>query len=319
MPPSVLVLEPTDYSDAALREYGRFGPVSLGMGAANPEAVEVLVVRLGHFIGPELLNQLPALKLVVSPTTGTTHLDLAQLKERGVHVLTLRDASQGLERITSTGELTLGLIISLVRRLPEAFAHTRHGGWDRDRFTARQLSSLRLGLVGLGRIGGYMARVGRAMGMECAAYDPHIDNGRFESLDCPAMPLSDLVEWADVISIHADLRPDNHGLISREVLLRVRPGAMLVNTARGELLDEEAVVEALEEGRLSGVAVDVLDHELHTHRRESSPLLRMTAQDWRVLVSPHIGGASTDAMRATEEMMAREALRYLNEEAPKES
>jgi D-3-phosphoglycerate dehydrogenase len=176
--------------------------------------------------------------------------------------------------------------------------------WDRDRYRSRQLSNLTLGIIGLGRIGGHLAAYANALGMRVLAYDPLQTDQRFENLRVERKELDALLQEVDVLSIHANLTEDSRGLIgSREIKL-LAPHALIINTARGALLDEDAAAKALQENRLGGIAVDVLSEEHSVKLPVQSPLVQAAKVGLNVIVTPHIGGCTSDAMHITEDRMA---------------
>lgn len=310
---TTLIVEPLNYSERAIRGYQKLGPVWF-CEAPNGKAdeVKVLVVRLGETIDEEYLEAYPSLHAIVSPTTGLTHIDQPTCKRRGIRIFSLADCRDAIERVTSTAELTLGLMVSLVRRI--SIAHIgvlSEGCWDRDRYRSRQLSSLRLGLIGLGRIGGHMSTYANALGMRVIAYDPFQSGQRFEQLQAARMELDELLKTADIVSIHANLSDDNYGLIGEREISLVGTDALIINTARGALLDEKAAATALYEKRLGGIAVDVLSDEHTGNSPLQSPLVQAAKSGLNVIVTPHIGGCTSDAMRITEDRIAQVAVAAL--------
>lgn len=303
-----LILEHEKYSQAALSLYNRLGPVWLeGVHRYDPAEVRILVIRLREKITAGVLRGFPNLDYVVSPTTGSTHVDLDACRQAGVEYISLLECREALEDVTSTADLAFGLLLSLVRSIP--FAHKDvvcNGSWHRDSYRGRQLNRLHLGIIGLGRIGRMMAYRANAFGMKICAYDPYLPQSSFDK--CSVKRCSDIEELTasvDIASLHAALTPETHGLFSAELIWRMRRGSMIVNSARGALLDEAAAAEAVTAGHLAGVAVDVLAWEHQDRDWQSSPLLRAAQLGRRVIVTPHIGGCSDDAMHITEEAIAR--------------
>ena len=301
-----MIVESGGYSPVALETYSSIGPVWRSeIDQFDPHDIGCLVVRLAHFVDDDFLEPFPNLLALASPTTGLTHMDIEACDRKGVRVFTLRDCMPKLEKITSTAEHALCLMLSLVRRLPQAHSSTiERGEWNRDEFCSRQLSSLRLGIVGLGRIGRWMTRYARAIGMDVAAHDPHVAPAVFESERVSSLPLDQLCRRSDVLTIHADLRSDNVSLIDSDLLDLLPKDAYLINTSRGELMDEEAVAERVRDAKLAGVAVDVLRAEHESLCLADSPLMSAARDGFNVLVTPHIGGCTTDAMRQTEDLLA---------------
>ncbi len=310
---TTLIVEQLNYSERAIREYQKLGPVWFSEAPiGKADEVKVLVVRLGKIIDEVYLEAYPSLHAIVSPTTGLTHIDQPTCKRRGIRIFSLADCRDAIECITSTSELTLGLMVSLLRRIPIAHIGVlSEGCWDRDRYRSRQLSSLTLGLIGLGRIGGHMSTYANALGMRAIAYDSFQSDQRFEDLRAERMELDELLKTADIISIHANLSDDNYGLIGEREINLMGTEALIINTARGALLDEKAAAKALYEKRLGGIAVDVLSDEHTENSPVESPLVQAAQSGLNVIVTPHIGGCTSDAMHITENRMAEVAVAAL--------
>ncbi len=302
----ILIIEPENYSSHALDVYGKLGPVWLGNVPEEKHAqVTLIVVRLGYRLDEQFLSDFPSLTAIATPTTGLTHIDLDVCQRRNIHIFSLADCRQAIEKVTSTSELTIGLIISLLRQIPQAhYDVINNENWNRDRFRSRQLSRLTLGIIGLGRIGGHLAGYAHAFGMNVIAYDPYQSASNFTAANVKQKDLNVLLTESDIVSLNANLREDNHKLIGENELSKMRSGSFLVNTARGALLDEDAAADALRAGRLGGVAVDVLAGEHTDARLKKSPLVAVARDGFNAIVTPHIAGCTSDAMHITEECLA---------------
>jgi D-3-phosphoglycerate dehydrogenase len=304
---SILITEPKDYSDLAITIYKKLGPVWLEKPPIGLEKkVKVLVVRLSQHIDSVYLSKYPSVKAIVSPTTGLTHIDILACEKKRIKIFSLQNCKEAINDVTSTSELTLGLIIALLRRIPQAHYHVVYKQqWERDAFKSRQLSNLSLGIIGLGRVGGHLAKYAQALGMSVSAYDPFQNDQKFNSFCVVRKSLDLLIQEADVISINADLRNDNHNLISTREILLMQKHALIINTARGALLDECAVAAAIQRGDIGGAAVDVLSDE-HSSKTSVflSPIMQIAKQGFNVIITPHIGGCTVDAMQITEVRLA---------------
>jgi D-3-phosphoglycerate dehydrogenase len=250
----------------------------------------------------------PHLRVIGSPTTGTDHIDLDAAAARGIRVVSLRGETEFLSSIRATPEHTWALLLALVRKLPAAAAATLEGRWDRDAFRGTELAGKRLGIFGFGRVGRIVATYGTAFRMTVCAYDtapsPAADVAMVRSL-------AELLEVSDVLLVHVPLDASTEGAIGAPELARLPAGAVLVNTSRGRILDEPAVVDALRGGHLAGVAVDVLDGERDAGGLADSPLLQYASDHpERAIVTPHIAGATWESMHRTEVFLA-ERLREL--------
>ena len=255
----------------------------------------------------DIIAQCPHLRVVATPSTGTDHLDVACLAERNVHLICLKDETEFLSRVTCTAEMAWALLLAVARKLPWSFGAARQGIWARDRFRGRQLSGMTLGVLGYGRLGRIVADYGLAFRMRVLACDVRPVDVK------PGIELVDfdtLIRASDVLSVHIHLTPENTGLVSRDVLSRMKPGAILVNTSRGAIVDEVALLDALERGHLGGAGLDVIhgewDSDLTLH-----PLIRYANTHDNLVISPHTGGVTYEAQAMTLEFTARKLLAYL--------
>jgi D-3-phosphoglycerate dehydrogenase len=262
---------------------------------------DVLIVRLGHAIDREVLERAGRLKVIVSATTGLDHIDMGYAQSKDIAVLSLRGETEFLRSIPATAEHTWGLLLALVRNIPAACQSVVNGEWERDRFKGHDLAGRRLGILGLGRIGEKVARYGLAFGMQVTAYDPFRE-GWMEGVE-PAGSQAELFARSQVLSIHVQLNEQTAGLIGATGLAGLPDGALLVNTSRGQVIDEKALLEALESGHLAGAALDVLAEE-RTTDLASSPLVAYARAHANLIITPHLGGATYESMAATELFMA---------------
>ncbi|MBL8103119.1 MAG: hypothetical protein JNM02_11345 [Anaerolineales bacterium] len=307
----ILNVEPDQYSDDArsiLKTIGHL--VEKNMDRAellqSIREFDVLIVRLRHQVDAELLNAALELKFIVSATTGLDHIDMEQSVRKNITVLSLYGETEFLRSIPATAELTWGLLLALTRNIPSAHASVLKGEWQRDRFKGHELARKRLGILGLGRIGEKIAAYGTVFGMQIYAYDPY----RKDTLPSVTMKgtMEELLREIDVLSIHVPLNDDTRNLIGMKELQFLPRGSYLINTARGAVLDETALLSALASGHLAGAALDVLAGE---RKSERTPLFKYAFEHSNLLITPHIGGATYESMRATEVFMANKLKQYL--------
>ncbi len=264
--------------------------------------VDILIVRLGHRVDREMIDAAPDLKAVVSATTGVDHLDLDTMQERRIDVLTLRGESAFLRSITATAEQTWALLLALRRKLIPAAKMGASGKWDRGQMRGHELRGSTLGIVGYGRLGSMVARYGIAFEMAVLAYDPYVlIDGTVEAVGS----LEELCARSDVISLHVPLNEETTHLFDADCFSHCKPGAVLINTARGAVVDSAALLDALESGKLAGAALDVVEGELIAASLPDHPLLDYARTHDNLIVTPHIGGATFESMARTERFMAR--------------
>ena len=271
-------------------------------------AVQVLFAPLGYYVSAEKIARCPQLKVVVSNTTGIAHIDASAAAARDVRICALHDQPEFLERVTPTAEHTIGLMLAAWRKLPAAHQAASVGQWDRRPWGApMMLSRMRLGLVGYGRLGRKVGRVARAMDMHVDFYDPAVPASQPSLLE--------LARTSDVLSIHATATRENRGLVSRAVLEALPQGSIVVNTARGELLDTDALLDLLEQGHLRAAALDVIDGEYDpgfAGRFGSSRVAEYARTHDNLILTPHIGGSTVDAWRETERHVIDQAERAIS-------
>jgi D-3-phosphoglycerate dehydrogenase len=305
-------VEPEGYSPKAREVLGTLGEVTEktcnrdGLLAAVAEC-EVLIARFGHSLDKELFAAAPDLRALVSATTGLDHIDLNAAATHGVTVLSLKGETEFLEEMSATAELTWGLLLAVLRHIPEAAQSVKEGGWDRDAFRGNELRGKRLGILGLGRLGHMVAEYGRAFGMSIAAYDPYASDWPTGVELCSAA--EDLMENAQILSIHVPLNDETKGFIDEAMLARLPAGAILINTSRGAVVDEPALLAALDSGHLARAGLDVVADELSGG--PSQALLAYARDHDNLIITPHMGGATVESMEKAEVFMAQKLARFL--------
>ena len=254
----------------------------------------------------DVLDRLPNLRLIAQTGARGAHLDIPAATERGILIA----ATAGSKNVRSAGfnaastvELTIGLMIAASRRIPDGDVQMRTGRWAG--FIGRELAGRKLGVVGLGRIGSRVAEIAKAIGMEILAWSPNMTPERAVAANAMALELDDLVSQADVISVHLQLTPMSRGIISRERIAMMKSDALVVNTARGPIVDEDALVEALQAGRIWGAALDVYGEE---PMPETHPLYSLP----NVVITPHVGWVAEDSFEGFFEGIVENVEAYLD-------
>ncbi len=265
-----------------LIERGSLKPAEL---AEALDGVEALLVRSATRVPRDALARAKRLKIIGRAGVGVDTIDLEAATERGVAVV---NAPGG--NTIAVSELTFALLLALVRKIPAADRSMRTGGWDRSRLGGTEIHGKRLGLIGAGRVGAEVARRARAFGMSVVAHDPFLSAERARELEIELVPLDDLLRRSDVVSLHTPLTDQTRNLIGARELALMPRDAILINAARGGVVDETALVEALQGGRLGGAALDhyaeeplPADHPLRNHEH--------------VILTPHLGASTEEAQR----------------------
>lgn len=274
------------------------------VAALGQAPYEAVFVRLGLAMDQAALAAAPRMRFIVTPTTGVDHIDVEAAERRGVRVISLRGATSFLDSIRSTAEHTWALLLALFRHLPAAHADVLEGRWRRAPFLAEELSGRTLGIVGCGRLGSMVARYGLAFGMRVVCHDLKTDvpdGAQWVALD-------DLLGAADVVSLHLPLGAATRGFLSAPRLGRMKRGALLINTSRGEIVNEEALLDALRRGHLGGAALDVLAGDSRwpdggpgpTH-----PLIAYARSNRNLVLTPHMGGYGRQSISRTRKFVAQ--------------
>ena len=250
--------------------------------AALGDAV-ALVVRSETKVTAALIGKAPRLKVIARAGMGTDTIDVENATRRKIAVLTAPGANSN-----SVAEYTFALLLALARKVAPAVSSLAAGKWDRKAFEGSELRGKTLGLLGLGRIGSRVASIGRAFGMTVIGHDPAVTAEQAESLGLDLLPLEAVIQNADVLSLHAKLTPTTRHMLDERGLSQVKRGVLIVNTARGALIDDAALVKALCEGRVGGAALDVYEAE---PLPADSPLRAAP----NILLTPHLAASTAEA------------------------
>jgi D-3-phosphoglycerate dehydrogenase / 2-oxoglutarate reductase len=299
--PLIVVADPIDATAIARLGEGKCRVVDAsGEPKALPGHLKEawgLVVRSRTKVTKELIAQAPHLELIARAGVGIDNVDLAAATARGIRVVNAPAAAT-----MSVAELSVALYLLLARGFYPQVGAVKSGRWERGTH-GHELAGMTVGFVGYGRIAREIARRLAPFGVKLLAYDPFVSQ-RVDSTELTT--LEDLLKRSDIVSLHAALTPENRHLIGAEALAAMKPGAFLVNVARGPLVDETALLDALRSGRLAGAALDVFEVE--------PPMNRELLEHPNVLVTPHIGASTVEAQRRAGADIVDEVLRAVNGE-----
>jgi len=253
-----------------------------------------------------LVARAKKLKIIGTPSTGTDHLDLVAIRNANIVCYDISREFDLINSFSATSELAFGALLALNRKICEGRRAVLDGNWGREIFTGFQLLGKTLGIVGLGRLGRISARIGNGFGMKvigCDVRDIVVD-------DVSVTSFEKVIHEADILTIHVHLCQSTRGMIDRRVLKQMKSNAILLNTSRGGLIDESALLEALREGRIAGACLDVIDGEWLKDVRDH-PLVQYAQQNENLLILPHIGGATHESIYGARIFMARKVADYL--------
>lgn len=285
------------------------GPIPPGSLGAALKDHDIVWLRLGHKLRAADIPAACRCRILAIPATGLDHIDLEACSRVGIRVASLRGEVEFLREVRATAEHALALMLAVVRRLPAAHDSVLQGRWDRDSFRGRELYGRTAGIIGIGRLGSIMAGYCGALGMSVRGYDCRPDFPTELAERCAS--LEDLVAASDIITIHVTYDANTRHLLTARHFALLRPGSVLINTSRGGVVDQDALLAALEDGRLSGAGLDVIDGEPLVG--VSHPLVAYARRHDNLVLTPHIGGNTSDSLAKTEAFIANKARRMWEE------
>ncbi len=266
--------------------------------AAELVDADALVVRSAVQVDAELLSHAPKLRIIGRAGVGVDNIDAEEATRRGIVVMNTPGANA-----VAVAELTLGLMIAMARSVPRANAGMHAGKWDKKSLQGSELRGKTLGIVGLGRIGLEVARRAKAFGMTLVGYDPFVAPVIARENGVTLVPIDEIFSESDYLSLHVGLTPQTEGLINKHSIAIMKDGVRILNCARGELIVDDALVEALKSGKVAGAALDVFRKE----PLKDSPYFELE----NVLLSPHIAGSTDEAQEAIGIQLANQVRDYL--------
>ncbi len=266
--------------------------------AAELADADALVVRSAVQVDSALLEQAPKLRVIGRAGVGVDNIDAPAATHRGIVVMNTPGANA-----VAVAELTIGLMLALARQLPKANAALHAGKWEKKSLQGAELRGKILGILGLGRVGLEVARRAKNFGMELAGHDPFVSPAIARENDVRLCSLDDLFREADYLTLHVGLTPQTAGIINAQSLASMKKNVRIINCARGELIDDRALIEALGSGKVAGAALDVFSNE----PLRDSPYFGME----NVILTPHIAGSTAEAQEAVGVQIAMQVKEYL--------
>jgi len=269
---------------------------------------DIAVIGLGLNFDKEVIDKAKNLKIIITATTGLDHIDVGYAKKKGIEVLSLKGEVEFLSSIAGTSELAFALLIELSRLMPHAFDSVKNYQWDREKFRGYNLYGKTLGVVGLGRLGSWIARYGKAFNMDVIYVDPNVDSSEYKKVS-----FDKLLKQSDAISINVHLNSDTENMFNMSIFKKMKNNAYLINTSRGKIVNESDLLKALESKEIAGYGTDVLADELDFAENFSNhPLVEYAKKNQNLIIVPHIGGMTYDSRIATDVFIANKLARYLS-------
>lgn len=280
--------------------------VRLGLSREELQQVigeyDAIITRSGTQVDQDLVDHATNLKIVARAGVGIDNVDIDAASNKGIIVV---NAPFG--NVNSAAEHTMALLLSFCRNVTVANASLKSGEWKRAPFTGSELKGKTIGIIGLGKVGGRVAKRCRAFEAEVITYDPYISEKRAEDFGVKLVPLEDIVRYSDIITVHTPLNDETHGMITAEHFEGMKDGVIIVNCARGGIIEENAMLQALDSGRVSGSAFDVWSEE-----PPSTETLKKLIAHPNMIVTPHLGANTIEAQKNVAVDVSREIINYLD-------
>jgi D-3-phosphoglycerate dehydrogenase len=289
----ILILEPRFYPEHVTKELEKYGRIET---ATDPRQISdkikdatVVLAWIQNKLDKRFIDAAPKVKIIATASAGVNHIDQGYAKSKGITVLSAPGCNS-----RAVAEFTVGLMLSLMNRIPSAFDDVKRGNWKPLGFIGSELENKTLGLVGFGKIPKIVAHIAQGFGMRVIANDPYLSKKDIEDFGVKSVTVQEIFESADVISLHTPLLPETKNMINDKQIEKMKKGVSIVNTSRGEVVDEAALVKYLKNGKIAGYACDVLVGEPPTES-----LILKAVKDHsidNVIITPHIAHSSEQAI-----------------------
>ncbi len=304
----ILITEPEYFNEKAISILKSVGEVEAKHINRNEllqkiSEVDVLVTRVETNIDKELLGSAKKLQVVATATTGVDHIDVEEAKRCNIEVINAPGANA-----TATAEHAFALMLSLLRKIPFAFNSIQNGIWNRSMFFGHECDGKTLGVIGFGRIGMKFSRYARALGMNIIAFDPFIDQKIIENEGATPVGLEKLISDSDVITLHTFLSKETQNMFDTDKFQKMKRNAILINASRGQIINDQALINALNDKLIAGAALDVFSNE---PLKQDNPLVVYAKNHDNLLLTPHIAGSTLESIDAAAVMVANKVVEYL--------
>lgn len=256
------------------------------------EGIDTIVCnpnRQDYYIDKELLEG-TSVTLINTCSTGMNHIDVEYVEKKGIKVYNLKTDFDLLNNLPSTSELALTLMLGLLRKLVPSVDSVKRNEWDYQPYVGRMASELTVGIIGYGRLGKMMAKFCKSLCKEVIVYDPYVVSKSHRNVS-----LDELVSRSDVISLHVHVQEDTKYMINKDLLAKTEKCPYIINTSRGEIVDESDIVEAIKSNVIAGYGADVIEDEFGDIK--NSPIVRAMNQGYNIIVTPHTGGMTVEGQQ----------------------
>lgn len=272
------------------------------------ENYDAVLTRVDVKFDKEVLENASNIKVIGSATTGIDHIDVDYANSRNIKIINL----SGTHTIP-TAEHTFSMILALARKIPWAYESLKRGEWDRRRFFGIELNGKTLGTIGFGKIGSRVAKYAKGFGMNVLTYDPYINKNLANEIEVTITSLDDVLQNSDVITIHAFLSSETRKMINSDAFSKMKKTALLINAARGEIVDEDGLLNALENSRIAGAALDVFDEE---PLPQNSKLIEYAKNNDNLIITPHIAASTKESIYNAAKEVVQKVKEFLSQLKP---
>jgi len=307
----ILVLEKQNFPENYLNKKINNNDINYFSGNKNYSTdYDIIFCRLKYKLNEKFLLKYNKLKYICSPTTGLNHIDLNFCKKNKIKVINLKTKNKEIQNITSTSEYTFALILSLIRNIPQSLKHLSLGGkWDRNLFLSKDFSEVKVGIIGFGRIGQNLFKMLKMMNINTIINDTNISKPIEKKYNIENKSLDYLLKNSDVVTIHINYKEENKNFIDENFLNKLKKNCILINTSRGEIIDELSLLKHLKKNKRFFAALDVLDNE--TNDKIYSNKILKNIKKINTILTPHLGGATIKSMNIAEKYVINNLYRVL--------
>jgi len=296
-----------DYCESYLRKIIKFSKLKFIINSRkkilnNIQYVDVYISGVKIKIDKEFLKKATNLKIILSPSTGTDHMDLKEIKKKKIKLIHIAKEYKLLNQFTATSEIVFGLFLSLNRKIILSNKSVISGYWPREKFIGNQLYGKTFGILGLGRLGKISAKIAKGFQMNVIAHDIK----KIKTRNVKMVSLEKLFRLSDVLSIHTHLTPLTTGMINKKLLKLMKKNSTLINTSRGKIINESDLLNTLKNKKIAGAALDIIDGEwLNRKELLNHKLIKYSKDNDNLLIVPHIGGTTYESIKGAREHICK--------------
>ena len=272
----------------------------------NLKYFDGILIRFNTKISKELLSKNKNIRFILSPTTGLDHIDIEYCKKEKIKIYNIKNDKAFLDQLPGTAELTFALMLSLLRKIPDAFESVKNGNWEVGPFRGLELSNKTIGIVGFGRLGKKVAKIALSFNMKVNFFDPFkiSTSKKIKKIN----QLNELLEAVDILSLHIHLNKNTHHLIGEKELSLLKKESIIINTSRGSVMDNLTLLKFLKQSKIKGAALDVLEDEEGIINKKYNPLIKYSKSNNNLIITPHIGGATYESVKKSDQYVLQKFL-----------